>query len=139
MLIYIFVCFYPSQLEEHDKALRILVHKLKDYGAAENYCMVNSSGKDSVIRKRLFHALLNVYLDPSYEWVEDRKYFFGIDSKEAMDLTTLPVYGRFIIQHKSDVQLLTCLVKDFINVFIILKMDKGGMYLFILSFIKRGN
>ena len=54
-----------------------------------------------------------------------------------MDLTTL--YGGFIIQHKSDVQLLTCLVKDFINVFIILKMDKGGMYLFILSFIKRGN
>lgn len=58
-----------SQLEEHDKALRILVHKLKDYGAAENYCMVNSNGKDSVVRKRLFHALLNVYLDPSYEWV----------------------------------------------------------------------
>lgn len=58
-----------SQLEEHDKALRILVHRLKDYGAAENYCMVNSNGKDSVVRKRLFHALLNVYLDPSYEWV----------------------------------------------------------------------
>lgn len=56
-----------GKLEEHDKALRILVHKLKDYGAAENYCMVNSNGKDSVVRKRLFHALLNVYLDPSYE------------------------------------------------------------------------
>ncbi|XP_062566210.1 transforming growth factor-beta receptor-associated protein 1-like [Saccostrea cucullata] len=56
-----------GKLEEHDKALRILVHKLKDFGAAENYCMVNSSGKDPMVRKRLFHALLNVYLDPSYE------------------------------------------------------------------------
>lgn len=55
------------QLEEHDKALRILVHKLKDFGAAENYCIVNSQGKDPSYRKRLFHALLSVYLDPSYE------------------------------------------------------------------------
>lgn len=67
--IYWFCKWLFSQLEEHDKALRILVHKLKDYGAAENYCMVNSNGKDSVVRKRLFHTLLNVYLDPSYEWV----------------------------------------------------------------------
>ncbi|KAK3103798.1 hypothetical protein FSP39_021971 [Pinctada imbricata] len=56
-----------GKLEEHDKALRILVHKLKDYGAAENYCMVNSQGKDPLYRKRLFHILLSVYLDPSHE------------------------------------------------------------------------
>ncbi|KAJ8299668.1 hypothetical protein KUTeg_023728 [Tegillarca granosa] len=56
-----------GKLEEHDKALRILVHKLKDFGGAENYCIVNSQGKDPSYRKRLFHALLSVYLDPSYE------------------------------------------------------------------------
>ncbi|KAK6191375.1 hypothetical protein SNE40_003084 [Patella caerulea] len=56
-----------GKLEEHDKALRILVHKLKDFGAAENYCLVNSQGKEASYRKRLFHILLSVYLDPSYE------------------------------------------------------------------------
>ncbi|XP_064600183.1 transforming growth factor-beta receptor-associated protein 1-like [Liolophura sinensis] len=56
-----------GKLEEHDKALRILVHKLKDYGGAENYCLVNSHGKEHSYRKRLFHILLNVYLDPNYE------------------------------------------------------------------------
>ncbi|CAI9729846.1 growth factor-beta receptor-associated 1-like [Octopus vulgaris] len=54
-----------GKLEEHDKALKILVHKLKDYGAAENYCLVNA--KDAVYKRKLFHILLSVYLDPSYE------------------------------------------------------------------------
>lgn len=56
-----------GKLEEHDKALRILVHKLRDYGAAQNYCLVNSQGKEPSYRKRLFHILLGVYLDPNYE------------------------------------------------------------------------
>ncbi|KAL5007714.1 hypothetical protein ScPMuIL_016520 [Solemya velum] len=56
-----------GKLEEHDKALRILVHKLKDYGAAENYCLVNSQGREQNLRKRLFHILLSVYLDPAFE------------------------------------------------------------------------
>ncbi|KAL3842523.1 hypothetical protein ACJMK2_020527 [Sinanodonta woodiana] len=56
-----------GKLEEHDKAMRILVHKLKDYVAAENYCFVNSQGKDPTYRKRLFHILLGVYLDPNNE------------------------------------------------------------------------
>ncbi|CAL1541537.1 unnamed protein product [Lymnaea stagnalis] len=56
-----------GKLEEHEKALRILVHKLKDYGGAENYCQVNSQGKEPGYRKRLFHILLSVYLDSSYE------------------------------------------------------------------------
>ncbi|BFZ03908.1 hypothetical protein BsWGS_06948 [Bradybaena similaris] len=56
-----------GKLEEHEKALRILVHKLKDYGAAENYCLVNSEGKEAGYCKRLFHTLLGVYLDPTYQ------------------------------------------------------------------------
>lgn len=59
-----------GKLEDHDKALRILVHKLKDFGSAENYCLVNSQGKDPSFRKRLFHILLSVYLDPSNEQKE---------------------------------------------------------------------
>ncbi|GAB1609663.1 transforming growth factor-beta receptor-associated protein 1-like [Argonauta hians] len=54
-----------GKLEEHDKALKILVHQLQDYGAAENYCLLNA--KDSVYKKKLFHILLSVYLDPTYE------------------------------------------------------------------------
>lgn len=54
-----------GKLEEHDKALRILVHKLKDYSAAETYCLVNA--KDSAYKRKLFHVLLSVYLDPTYE------------------------------------------------------------------------
>jgi len=56
-----------GKMEDHDKALRILVHKLKDFGAAENYCEVNVGGKDDSHRKRLYHILLSVYLDPTYE------------------------------------------------------------------------
>ncbi|XP_013380315.1 transforming growth factor-beta receptor-associated protein 1 [Lingula anatina] len=56
-----------GKLEEHEKAIRLLVHKLRDYRAAENYCLVNSKGKDQSYRKRLFQILLGVYLDPSYE------------------------------------------------------------------------
>ncbi len=55
------------QLGEHDKALGILVHKLRDYGAAENYCIINSQGQEMEKRKRLFQLLLAVYLDPSNE------------------------------------------------------------------------
>lgn len=56
-----------GKLDEHDKALRILVHKLKDFGQAENYCVINSKGKEPHYRKRLFQILLGVYLDPTYE------------------------------------------------------------------------
>lgn len=65
--IHNYVDFFNLQLEDHEKALKILVHKLRDYGAAENYCLVNSEGRESNYRKRLFHILLSVYLDPANE------------------------------------------------------------------------
>ena len=43
--------------------------KLRDYAAAENYCFVNSQSRDASYRKRLFHILLSVYLDPANELV----------------------------------------------------------------------
>ncbi|XP_066433944.1 transforming growth factor-beta receptor-associated protein 1 [Eleutherodactylus coqui] len=54
-----------GKLEEHDQALYILVHHLKDFGAAENYCLWNSQGRDTSYRKRLFQLLLSSYLTPS--------------------------------------------------------------------------
>lgn len=54
-----------GKLEEHEKALRILVHKLQNHQAAEEYCLQMSSEKDRRFRHRLFHTLLGVYLDPS--------------------------------------------------------------------------
>lgn len=53
-----------GKLEEHEKALHILVHKLKDFHAAEEYCRWNSENRDVQYRRRLFHLLLSVYLDP---------------------------------------------------------------------------
>nr|XP_048712960.1 transforming growth factor-beta receptor-associated protein 1 isoform X4 [Caretta caretta] len=53
-----------GKLEEHDKALHILVHESKDFAAAEDYCIWSSESKDLPYRQRLFHMLLSVYLNP---------------------------------------------------------------------------
>jgi len=65
------------QLGEHDRALRLLVHKLNDFPAAENYCLINTSESDIAERARLFHMLLSVYLDPSNELVLICCYIFS--------------------------------------------------------------
>nr|XP_017531848.2 transforming growth factor-beta receptor-associated protein 1 isoform X1 [Manis javanica]XP_036875884.1 transforming growth factor-beta receptor-associated protein 1 isoform X1 [Manis javanica] len=53
-----------GKLEEHEKALRILVHELGDFAAAEDYCVWRSEGRAPPYRQRLFHTLLAVYLSP---------------------------------------------------------------------------
>ncbi|XP_072321311.1 transforming growth factor-beta receptor-associated protein 1 homolog [Eucyclogobius newberryi] len=53
-----------GKLEEHDQALHILVHELKDYPSAEAYCIWASERRDSAYRQKLFHLLFGVYLDP---------------------------------------------------------------------------
>ena len=55
----------PFQLGEHEKALRILVHNLEDYKAAEAYCDQISSQKK--LKQKLLTSLLSIYLDPSVE------------------------------------------------------------------------
>lgn len=52
-----------GKLEEHDKALHILVHKLRDFPSAEAFCIWASSNRDPAYRQQLFHLLLGVYLD----------------------------------------------------------------------------
>uniref|UniRef100_A0A8B9PE22 Transforming growth factor beta receptor associated protein 1 n=1 Tax=Apteryx owenii TaxID=8824 RepID=A0A8B9PE22_APTOW len=52
-----------GKLEEHEKALHILVHELKDFHAAEEYCIWNSENRGLQYRQRLFHMLLSVYLN----------------------------------------------------------------------------
>uniref|UniRef100_A0AAQ4NP23 CNH domain-containing protein n=1 Tax=Gasterosteus aculeatus aculeatus TaxID=481459 RepID=A0AAQ4NP23_GASAC len=52
-----------GKLEEHDKALHLLVHELRDFPSAEAYCVWASSSRDSAYRQRLFHLLLGIYLD----------------------------------------------------------------------------
>nr|XP_061830690.1 transforming growth factor-beta receptor-associated protein 1 homolog [Nerophis lumbriciformis]XP_061830691.1 transforming growth factor-beta receptor-associated protein 1 homolog [Nerophis lumbriciformis] len=51
-----------GKLEEHDKALDILVHELRDFPSAEAYCVWASSSQDPAARQQLFHLLLGVYL-----------------------------------------------------------------------------
>ena len=67
------------QLGEHERALRLLVHKLRDFPAAENYCLINTSESDVAERARLFHMLLSVYLDPNNELVISVLFFWISD------------------------------------------------------------
>lgn len=54
-----------GKLEEHDQALHILVHELKDFAAAEDYCVWNSESRGLPYRRKLFHTLLSAYLNSS--------------------------------------------------------------------------
>lgn len=53
-----------GKLEEHDKALHILVHQMKNPKAAEDYCRWASEAFDHSYREKVFCQLLRVYLDP---------------------------------------------------------------------------
>ncbi|EDO42369.1 predicted protein [Nematostella vectensis] len=53
-----------GKMEQHNKALRILVCKLNDFSGAERYCGIYSKGKEKSYRMKLFHTLLSVYLQP---------------------------------------------------------------------------
>ncbi|XP_060682002.1 transforming growth factor-beta receptor-associated protein 1 homolog [Hemiscyllium ocellatum] len=75
--LYMECAILHGKLEEHEKALEILVHKLKDFQAAEDYCLWNSDGKDSTCRQRLFHMLLALYLQPGV--TSDALAMAGVD------------------------------------------------------------
>ncbi|XP_043926934.1 transforming growth factor-beta receptor-associated protein 1 [Protopterus annectens] len=66
-----------GKLEEHDRALHILVHNIQDFEAAKKYCLWNSEGKDDAYRRRLFHLLLSVYLESAN--ANDRLYMAAVD------------------------------------------------------------
>ncbi|XP_062503834.1 transforming growth factor-beta receptor-associated protein 1-like [Corticium candelabrum] len=53
-----------GKMGEHRKALDLLVHRVKDYRAAEKYCQINAMGKDRGYRQRLYLELLQTYLQP---------------------------------------------------------------------------
>nr|XP_030700882.1 transforming growth factor-beta receptor-associated protein 1 isoform X3 [Globicephala melas] len=53
-----------GKLEQHEEALRILVHELADFPAAEGYCLWRSEGRAPPYRRRLFQLLLAIYLGP---------------------------------------------------------------------------
>jgi hypothetical protein len=53
-----------GKMGEHKKALDLLVHRVKDYVAAEKYCQTNVMGKDRGFRQRLYLELLKTYLQP---------------------------------------------------------------------------
>ncbi|XP_076991034.1 transforming growth factor-beta receptor-associated protein 1 [Tamandua tetradactyla] len=51
-----------GKLGEHEEALRILVHELRDFSAAEDYCVRCAQARAGPARQRLFHTLLAIYL-----------------------------------------------------------------------------
>ncbi|XP_026989205.1 transforming growth factor-beta receptor-associated protein 1 homolog [Tachysurus fulvidraco] len=67
-----------GKLEEHDKALHIMVHQLKNTAAAQEYCTWASEAQDHKNRGEIFHQLLRVYLDPDVPG--------GPQTMEAVDL-----------------------------------------------------
>ena len=56
-------------MEDHEKALTLLAHKLQDYPMAQDYCERYSEGKGRVYRQTLYQTLLRVYLHPQDRWV----------------------------------------------------------------------
>lgn len=54
-----------GRMEEHDKALTLLAHKLQDYERAKEYCLTYSLGRNRDYRQGLYQTLLQVYLRPS--------------------------------------------------------------------------
>lgn len=75
-----------GRLGEHERALHILVHQLRDRSAAEDYCSWAASSPDKPATttatategQHLFHLLLDTYLDPDVPG--------GVDSMAAVDL-----------------------------------------------------
>lgn len=55
-----------GKIEEHEKALKILVYNLEDYVTAMNYCLKHSRDSPKN-RKILFNTLFLIYLNPSYK------------------------------------------------------------------------
>ena len=49
---------------EHEKAFELLVRRLEDYTAAEQYCLRHAEGGSAETRHAIFAALLRVYLTP---------------------------------------------------------------------------
>ena len=56
------------KIEEHEKALKILVYTLQDHSAAIDYCL-NNSNDSSKQRKQLFHTLFAIYMNPTYRYL----------------------------------------------------------------------
>lgn len=53
-----------GKMEQHDRALKILVYQLKDFEAAEHYCDAISSGQEHYKKQKVFSTLLQIYLYP---------------------------------------------------------------------------
>lgn len=72
-----------GKIDEHEKALDILVHKLKDFRGAEQYCINNTKDKGVKYKHNLFHTLLGVYLDPKLE--PDRREEYLLPALEFLN------------------------------------------------------
>ncbi|XP_034243766.1 transforming growth factor-beta receptor-associated protein 1-like [Thrips palmi] len=67
------VALLYGKMGDHDKALSILVRQLRDFKAAEEYCLING-GKNSNAPNLLLNTLLAIYLDPKLSGVQGDDY-----------------------------------------------------------------
>ncbi|XP_046986370.1 transforming growth factor-beta receptor-associated protein 1-like isoform X1 [Schistocerca americana] len=71
-----------GKIEEHEKALDILVNQLKDFKAAELYCENNAQGKEQKYRNDIFYTLLSIYLNPKIE--SPKREEFAVNAIELL-------------------------------------------------------
>eukprot|EP00040_Diaphanoeca_grandis_P040391 m.261755 g.261755 ORF g.261755 m.261755 type:complete len:903 (+) comp43078_c0_seq1:282-2990(+) len=76
---------------EHQLAIELLVHKLHDFAAAEEYCIEISVGLDRKTREKVFLTLLKVYLLPSATGKLHTDEAINLLNNNATDLDTLEV------------------------------------------------
>lgn len=76
---------------EHQLAIELLVHKMHDFSAAEEYCISITADKDRTTREHVFLTLLKVYLLPSATGQFHTHEAIALLNNNANDLDTLAV------------------------------------------------
>ncbi|KAB7494158.1 Transforming growth factor-beta receptor-associated protein 1 [Armadillidium nasatum] len=80
-----------GRMNEHEKALIMLVHELKDFSAAEQYCIRHSENMSREKKSTIYTTLLKIYLKPPPGGSPD-----AIELAPALDLLSM---------HSADLQL----------------------------------
>ncbi|KAL7642552.1 UNVERIFIED_CONTAM: hypothetical protein RMT77_007113 [Armadillidium vulgare] len=80
-----------GRMNEHEKALIMLVHELKDFFAAEQYCIRHSENMSREKKSTIYTTLLKIYLKPPPGGSPD-----AIELAPALDLLSM---------HSADLQL----------------------------------
>eukprot|EP00051_Salpingoeca_urceolata_P025663 m.464125 g.464125 ORF g.464125 m.464125 type:complete len:883 (-) comp20356_c0_seq1:85-2733(-) len=83
-----------GKMGQHDRALNLLVHRLRDHTAAEAYCAENTKHMDRQTTQQIYLTLLRVYLAPSADAADSAdytQYAIGLLNSHLADLNLVEV------------------------------------------------